>query len=99
MTPLSWHTWAGNLEIIKLLLENGAAINDDFDHRAPTSDSVTKITVMDVISITLQSSRDALSSSPEDNKGDLDSATTVFQQTYDFLRSRGALTWNELSEN
>ena len=27
MTPLSWHAYGGNYEIVQLLLENGADIN------------------------------------------------------------------------
>lgn len=47
MTPLSWHAFGGNHEIVKLLLDNGANVNADFDH-AIGSD--IKITATDVAS-------------------------------------------------
>ncbi len=45
MTPLSWHTYSGNYPIIKLLLDNGAEINADFD--AKQGEDI-KYTIMDV---------------------------------------------------
>ena len=46
MTPLSWHTFGGNYDIIKLLLENGADVNADFDEK--NGNTFNKITVTDV---------------------------------------------------
>mmetsp|Transcript_22918 Transcript_22918/g.34938 ORF Transcript_22918/g.34938 Transcript_22918/m.34938 type:complete len:179 (-) Transcript_22918:319-855(-) len=47
MTPLSWHAFGGNHEIVKLLLDHGADVNAVFDH-AVGSD--IKITATDVAS-------------------------------------------------
>ena len=43
MTPLSWHTYSGNTDIVELLLDNGANINDEFD-----LSKTEKATVLDI---------------------------------------------------
>lgn len=56
MTPLAWHTYSGNADIVNLLLDNGAEINADFD----ASYREAKVTAFDIIStIVSQSSKDA----------------------------------------
>ena len=46
MTPLSWYTYGGNYEIVKLLLDNGADVNADFEYVFGSNE---KITALDVI--------------------------------------------------
>ena len=45
MTPLSWHVHGTDHKIVKLLLDNGADVNADFDKSVDSDD---KITVTDV---------------------------------------------------
>ena len=41
MMPLSWHTWGGNVDIVRLLLDEGADINADFDFSIESNAKVT----------------------------------------------------------
>ncbi len=41
MTPLSWHAYGGNYEIVKLLLDNGADVNSDFDYQFGSDKKIT----------------------------------------------------------
>lgn len=52
MNPLSWHVYSGNDEIVKLLLDNGADINMEFD----LNEEKQKATVMDVSLLLMESS-------------------------------------------
>lgn len=45
MTPLSWHAYGGNYEIVELLLNNGAEVNANFDFSV---DSPVKLTATDI---------------------------------------------------
>jgi ankyrin repeat protein len=47
MTPLSWHVYGGNYDIVKLLISHGAEINADFDDSLESS---LKITATDIAS-------------------------------------------------
>ena len=82
MIPLSWHVYAGNFQIVKLLLDSGAEINMEFD----LNEEKTKATVMDVSS--------ALNKSTKDNNA----APDDFVKTHELLISRGGKTYSELNE-
>lgn len=87
MMPLSWHAWGGNVEIIQLLLDNGAEINADFDY---TYESINgaKVTATDVVAIIIGSSK----KDDDDNTAE----TKLFFRSYELLRSRGGKTYEEL---
>ncbi len=77
MTPLAWHVYAGNLDIVRLLLDNGADINLEFD----LDESGKKGTVMNV-STMLNKSKD-----PQNNKDD------PFVKVHELLIERGGKTY------
>jgi len=85
MMPLSWHAWGGNVDIIQLLLDNGAEINADFDY---SSGSNARVTATDIVSMVVGSS-----SGEED---DSTPETKLFFLSYELLRSRGGKTYEEL---
>lgn len=41
MTPLSWHVYGGNYDIVSLLISHGAEINADFDKSVESSEKIT----------------------------------------------------------
>lgn len=83
MTPLAWHTYSGNAEIVNLLLDNGAEINADFD----ASYREAKVTAFDIIStIVSQSSKDA-------------SIEGKFMNTLVSLKNRGGKPYNLLEKS
>lgn len=82
MHPLSWNVYAGHHEIVELLLDNGARINDDFDLRANSDE---KVTVLDIA--------EQLSGGKEDDDS---SEPTPFEKTYELLLKRGAKKYKEL---
>lgn len=86
MTPLSWHAWGGNVEIIELLLDNGADINADVDF-SPESDR--KITAIDIVELV-----GGHSSKMEDDSENSD--MKKFHLSHDLLRSRGGKAFKEL---
>uniref|UniRef100_A0A6V2ABV0 Uncharacterized protein n=3 Tax=Ditylum brightwellii TaxID=49249 RepID=A0A6V2ABV0_9STRA len=45
MHPLSWNVYGGHNEIVRLLLDAGARVNDDFDLTPITNE---KVTVLDI---------------------------------------------------
>ena len=82
MTPLSWHVYSGNLEIVRLLLDNGAEINLDFD----LDESGKKGTVMNVS--TMLTEKD-----PQQNSNGKDDP---FLKIHQLLIQRGGKTYEEL---
>jgi len=53
MMPLAWHAYGGNHKIVRLLLDNGADVNLDFD-----LDAKRKATVTDVLEILVVKQKD-----------------------------------------
>ena len=81
MTPLSWHVFAGNFDIVRLLVDNGAQINLDFD----LDESGKKATVMDVSTLLTDS---------KDSQTDKDDP---FVKVHELLINRGGKKYEELS--
>jgi len=82
MTPLSWHAYGGNVEIISLLLDNGAEINADFDYSPENNFKVTATDITQIIS--------------GPSSGTEDDSSNPFRISYDLLRFRGGKTFEEL---
>ena len=80
MMPLSWHTWGGNVDIIRLLLDAGADINADFDF---SFESKAKVTATDVAAQFVAS---------QDPNGEKDN----FVETYELLTQHGGKKYEEL---
>lgn len=81
MAPLSWHVYSANIEIVRLLLDNGAEINLDFD----LDESGKKGTVLDVSNL-LTKSKD-LKKDSEDR----------FVMVHKVLVERGGKTYSSLN--
>jgi len=79
MTPLAWHAYGGNNDIVSLLLESGADINVDID----ASRGDAKITAMDIASgLIAKQAKD----------GHLNDS---FMQTFLTLKNTGGLAYRE----
>lgn len=81
MTPLAWHAYSGNHEIVELLLKNGADVNADFDAKKGDDE---KHTVMDVADLILGGN--AIEENTEDK----------FSLTYLEIKKRGGRKYSEL---
>jgi ankyrin repeat protein len=88
MTPLAWHTHAGNASIVKLLLQNGAEVNADFDAQ---HDPNQKVTAMDLARSLIGNK--ATSTSSEMGNNDVNDK---FVQTFLALKQFGGLTYDEI---
>mmetsp|Transcript_19572 Transcript_19572/g.26871 ORF Transcript_19572/g.26871 Transcript_19572/m.26871 type:complete len:224 (-) Transcript_19572:153-824(-) len=85
MHPLSWNVYGGHYEIVRLLLDGGARVNDDFD-LSPTSDE--KVTVMDISGQLLQNM-----------KIDPNDADDRFALTHRLLLKKGGKKFVDLQRN
>eukprot|EP00547_Thalassionema_nitzschioides_P000402 CAMPEP_0194202348 /NCGR_PEP_ID=MMETSP0156-20130528/2396_1 /TAXON_ID=33649 /ORGANISM="Thalassionema nitzschioides, Strain L26-B" /LENGTH=198 /DNA_ID=CAMNT_0038927815 /DNA_START=56 /DNA_END=652 /DNA_ORIENTATION=+ len=56
MHPLSWNAYAGHVETAKVLLENGASVNLDFDSMGQPQ---AKVTVLDIVTQILDTDSNA----------------------------------------
>lgn len=74
MHPLSWNVYSGHHEIVQLLLDGGARVNDDFDLRAESDE---KVTVLDIAEKLVTGETES-------------SEPTPFEKTLDLLVKRGA---------
>jgi len=81
MTPLAWHAYSGNYSIIKLLLDNGANINADFNARQGED---LKYTAMDVAEGLIGKQADE-----QDNED-------KFMRSFMEIKNRGGLKYSEL---
>mmetsp|Transcript_10897 Transcript_10897/g.20374 ORF Transcript_10897/g.20374 Transcript_10897/m.20374 type:complete len:193 (-) Transcript_10897:211-789(-) len=82
MTPLAWHTHAGNVSIVKLLLQNGAEVNADFDAQ---HDPNEKVTAMDVARSLIRKNGNHKSSS-----------SSTDDETFLALKQFGGLSYAEI---
>eukprot|EP00568_Trieres_chinensis_P013821 CAMPEP_0183299186 /NCGR_PEP_ID=MMETSP0160_2-20130417/5987_1 /TAXON_ID=2839 ORGANISM="Odontella Sinensis, Strain Grunow 1884" /NCGR_SAMPLE_ID=MMETSP0160_2 /ASSEMBLY_ACC=CAM_ASM_000250 /LENGTH=191 /DNA_ID=CAMNT_0025461379 /DNA_START=57 /DNA_END=632 /DNA_ORIENTATION=+ len=80
MHVLSWHVYAGHHEIVKLLLDHGARINDDFDLSAQSDEKVTALDIAEKLS-------GGKTDSPNPDK---------FEITYKLLLERGGKKYRDL---
>jgi Ankyrin repeat. len=87
MTPLAWHTHAGNVSIVKLLLKNGADVNADFDSQY---DPEQKVTAMD-LARSLMGNKAAATSLTEGNAVD-----DKFVKTFLALKQFGGFAYDEI---
>lgn len=85
MHPLSWNVYGGHYESIKLLLENGAEVNADFD-----SGDGSIITVLDVNSKFLDTSSGDGEPSPH---------AEIYEKIQALLLKHGAKTYAELQKD
>ena len=92
MTPLAWHTHAGNVSIVKLLLQNGAQVNADFDAQ---HDPAQKVTAMDVARSLIRNHKESSSASSTDDETGNDQ-DDKFVQTLLALKKFGGLTYAEM---
>ncbi len=83
MVPLAWHVYSGNYDIVKLLLDNGAEINLDFD----LDESGRKGTALDVSTL--------LTKNKDEQVGGRDA---LFVRVHKLLIERGGKAFNELNE-
>ena len=81
MTPLAWHTYAGNVSIVNLLIDHGAKVNADFD---ASHEPDTKMTALDVAQ--------GLTGKKEE---DGDNTDDKFMQTLHALQQRGGQTYGQ----
>ena len=100
MTPLSWHTYAGNYDIIELLLDAGANINTDFDLHPPSAPVQTIVTALDIAE-KLSGVEDMAESVEKEEKnknsnGKGNDPRDRFKLTYDLLKSRGGKNWEDI---
>mmetsp|Transcript_7777 Transcript_7777/g.22888 ORF Transcript_7777/g.22888 Transcript_7777/m.22888 type:complete len:178 (-) Transcript_7777:304-837(-) len=93
MHPLSWNVYAGHHEIVDMLLNGGARVNDDFDLR-PDSDE--KVTVLDIAE---RLSSAAGSNDGGEGKAESDEKPTPFDITWELLLKRGAKPYKELHQS
>jgi len=99
MTPLSWHTYAGNVDIVQLLLDNGARINTEFDLLVPNSSkSVIQVTATD-IAFRLLPDRSTSTGKTKDESmvDDEEEGDDKHVKTYGLLVSRGGKKFEELT--
>jgi|AntRauTorckE5430_2_1112549.scaffolds.fasta_scaffold02739_4 ankyrin repeat protein len=82
MTPLAWHTFAGNVSIVNLLIDDGANINADFD---ASHEPGIKITALDVAQ--------GLIGKKKDDDSNVDDK---FMQTYLALQKKGGKTYSQI---
>jgi len=85
MTPLSWHVYSQNPNIVTYLLDSGALVNLDFDDVRPTVRR--KVTALDIASALLESSN---------NKENGDSKDNDAEAIYDILIVRGGKMFEDL---
>ena len=102
MTPLSWHTYAGNYDIVELLLDAGATINDDFDLYPPNAPVQTIVTAMDIAE-KLSGVEDMAESvekeeTDKNSNGEGNDPRDRFKLTYDLLKSRGGKKWEDIDK-
>lgn len=100
MTPLSWHTYAGNYDIVELLLDAGANINEDFDLHPPSAPVQTIVTALDIAE-KLSGVEDMADSVEKEEKdknsnGEGNDPRDRFKLTYDLLKSRGGKKWEDI---
>ena len=102
MTPLSWHTYAGNYDIVELLLDAGATINDDFDLYPPNAPVQTIVTALDIAE-KLSGVEDMAESvekeeTDKSSNGEGNDPRDRFKLTYDLLKSRGGKKWEDIDK-
>lgn len=102
MTPLSWHTYAGNYDIIELLLDAGANINTDFDLHPPNAPVQTIVTALDIAE-KLSGVEDMADSVEKEEKdknsnGEGNDPRDRFKLTYDLLKTRGGKKWKDIEQ-
>lgn len=100
MTPLSWHTYAGNYDIVELLLDAEADINKDFDLHPPSAPVQTIVTALDIAE-KLSGVEDMAESVEKEEKdknsnGEGNDPRDRFKLTYDLLKSRGGKNWEDI---
>ena len=102
MTPLSWHTYAGNYDIIKLLLDAGANINTDFDLHPPSAPVQTIVTALDIAEKLsgVEDMADSVEKGEKDknSNGEGTDPRDRFKLTYDLLKSRGGRKWEHIEQ-
>ena len=100
MHPLSWHVFAGNHDIVKLLLDAGANINDDFDLHPPSAPVQTIVTALDIAEKLsgVEDMADSVEKEENDktSNGGGDDSRDRFKLTYDLLKSRGGKKWEDI---
>jgi len=106
MHPLSWNVYAGNHDIVELLLDAGAGINDDFDLYPPNAPLQTIVTALDIAerlsgvedmadSVEKGEGRDGNSQQPKASDGGEDPRDR-FKLTFDLLKARGGKKWEDI---
>ena len=102
MTPLSWHTYAGNYDIIELLLDAGANINTDFDLHPPSAPVQTIVTALDIAEKLsgVEDMADSVEKEENDknSNGEGTDPRDRFKLTYDLLKSRGGRKWEHIEQ-
>ena len=86
MHPLSWNVYGGHVEAVKVLLNNGADVNLDYDD--PAYDG-TKITVLDTVQTMLDSR--------EEKDAEKEAFFQRFEQIKEMLLEKGAKKYSDLS--
>ena len=96
MHPLSWNVYAGNHDVVELLLDAGGSINNDFDLYPPGAPVQTIVTALDIAE-KLSGVEDMADSveREEDGGGGADPRDR-FKLTYDLLKARGGKKWEDI---
>ena len=96
MHPLSWHVYAGNHDVVELLLDAGGSINDDFDLYPPGAPVQTIVTALDIAEKLSGVEDMADSVEREEDGGGGEDPRDRFKLTYDLLKARGGKKWEDI---
>lgn len=96
MHPLSWHVYAGNHDVVELLLDAGGSINDDFDLYPPGAPVQTIVTALDIAEKLSGVEDMADSVERGEGGGGGEDPRDRFKLTYDLLKARGGKKWEDI---
>jgi len=103
MHPLSWQVYAGNYDIVEVLLDAGARVNDDFDLYPPNAPVQTIVTALDIAAklsgvedMADRVEKEGAGREKDGNNGGGDASRDRFKLTYDLLKARGGKKWEDI---